>query len=159
FVTVFSFAFQWFVLKHLPVVDCLPYKIGNNIPEKMQIPAGAIPDSTVITFQYEYKGNPIEFTAEEFPEDFNDTDYTYIGRYDKIISKCYTVHLFLDFSLLYAAGNYKTLILLVGDSFQLYLFFLDDINSSSSALYLNITIEFLNSKNNQSFLVTNAVIN
>lgn len=159
FVTVFSFAFQWFVLKHLPVVDCLPYKIGNNIPEKMQIPAGAIPDSTVITFQYEYKGNPIEFTAEEFPEDFNDTDYTYIGRYDKIIRKGNAVPPIKDFSLLSPSGNDTTLNLLTEDSYQLYLFYLDEINPGSWAPYLYTTIELANSKNIQSFLVTNAVIN
>src|SRR5689334_6306102 len=32
FTVIFSFAFQWYVLQHLPVVDCLPYKVGNNIP-------------------------------------------------------------------------------------------------------------------------------
>ncbi|HXO76702.1 MAG TPA: BT_3928 family protein, partial [Puia sp.] len=54
--TLFSFAFQWFVLVHLPVVDCLPYKAGNNIPEKMKAPPGSIPDSTVITMVYEKNG-------------------------------------------------------------------------------------------------------
>src|SRR5580704_8489115 len=27
--TIFSIAFQWYVLVHLPVIDCLPYKIGQ----------------------------------------------------------------------------------------------------------------------------------
>src|ERR1700742_1564036 len=36
--TIFSFAVQWYVLVHLPIVDCLPYKVHNNIPEKMQAP-------------------------------------------------------------------------------------------------------------------------
>src|SRR5690349_10039093 len=31
FAAIFSFAFQWYVLLHLPVKDCLPYRIGNNI--------------------------------------------------------------------------------------------------------------------------------
>ena len=38
-------AFGGYVLVHLPVVDCLPYKAGNNIPEKMLPPPGAIPDN------------------------------------------------------------------------------------------------------------------
>src|SRR5579872_4887870 len=38
--TILSFAFQWYVLVHLPAVDCLPYKAGNNIPEKMKAPPG-----------------------------------------------------------------------------------------------------------------------
>src|SRR3954470_15955528 len=66
FTVVFSFAFQWYVLVHLPVKDCLPYKIGNNISEKMQAPPGSIPDSTVISFVYEKAGKQVEFTADNF---------------------------------------------------------------------------------------------
>src|SRR5687767_14422579 len=54
--TVFSFAFQWYVLVHLPVVDCLPYRVGKNIQQQMKMPEGAIPDSTVINFVYEKEG-------------------------------------------------------------------------------------------------------
>src|SRR6195952_4317994 len=50
--TVFSFSFQWFVLRELPVVDCLAYKAGTNISEKMKSPPGSFPDSVVTTFVY-----------------------------------------------------------------------------------------------------------
>jgi hypothetical protein len=43
-VTVFSFGLQWYSLRYLPPVDCLPFKKGNNIPEKMKLPANAVPD-------------------------------------------------------------------------------------------------------------------
>ena len=43
-VTLFSFGLQWYSLRYLPPVDCLPFKKGNNIPEKMKLPANAIPD-------------------------------------------------------------------------------------------------------------------
>jgi len=39
-----SFGLQWYVLKHLPVVDCLPYKKGNSILEQKKVPAGAVTD-------------------------------------------------------------------------------------------------------------------
>lgn len=87
FVTFFSFAFQWYTLTYLPVVDCLPYKKGNNIPEKMKMPANAIPDSTVITFVYEKDGKQVEFTADKFPDDFNTPPYVFKSRYDKVIRK------------------------------------------------------------------------
>jgi len=32
--TLLSFVFQGYVLKHLPVVDCLPYKVHNDIIEE-----------------------------------------------------------------------------------------------------------------------------
>ncbi len=83
--TVFSFALQWYALRYLPVVDCLPFKKGNNIPEKMKMPANAIPDSTVITFVYEKGGKEIEFTADKFPDDFNGTDYKLVRRYDRVV--------------------------------------------------------------------------
>lgn len=43
-VTVFSFGLQWYSLRYLPPVDCLPFKKGNSIPEKMKLPANAVPD-------------------------------------------------------------------------------------------------------------------
>lgn len=85
--TIFSFGLQWYALKYLPPVDCLPYKKGKNISEQMKMPANAIPDSTVITFAYEKDGKPVEFTASQFPDDFNDSLYTFKKRYDKLIRK------------------------------------------------------------------------
>jgi len=85
-ITVFSFGIQWYSLNYLPPVDCLPFKKGNNIPEKMKMPANGIPDSTVITFVYEKEGKQIEFTADKFPADFNES-YKFISRYDKIVRK------------------------------------------------------------------------
>lgn len=86
-ITLLSFGFQWHTLTYLPVVDCLPFKKGNNIVEKMKMPANAVPDSTVITFVYKKDGKEIEFTADEFPDDFNPETYTLIRRYDKLIRK------------------------------------------------------------------------
>ncbi|MEE6188136.1 BT_3928 family protein [Niabella digestorum] len=84
-VAFFSFAAQRYTLKHLPVVDCLPFKKGNNIAEQMKVPANAIPDSTVIVFEYEKDGQKVSFTADEFPDDFDDSTYTFIDRYDRVI--------------------------------------------------------------------------
>lgn len=86
-VTIFSFGLQWYALKHLPPVDCLPFKKGNDIAEKMKIPANAVPDSIVMTFVYEKAGQRVEFTADKFPDDFNDSLYTFKERYDKVVRK------------------------------------------------------------------------
>lgn len=85
--TAFSFGLQWYVLMHLPLVDCLPYKKGHNILEKRKIPAGAIPDSTVINFVYEKGGQKVEFDTDHFPADFNDSAYKFVTRYDKVVRK------------------------------------------------------------------------
>ncbi len=83
--TLFSFALQWYTLQYLPIADCLPFKKGNNIVEQMKVPAKAIPDSTAITFVYEKEGGKVEFSAESFPDDFNDSTYKFVDRYDKVI--------------------------------------------------------------------------
>lgn len=85
--TVVSFALQWYVLSYLPLIDCLPFKKGNNISQKMKMPSNAIPDSTVITFVYEKEGKNVEFTADKFPSDFKVPPYKFIKRYDKVIRK------------------------------------------------------------------------
>ena len=86
-VIIFSFAVQWYMLTYLPVLDCLPFKVGNNISEQMKMPADAVPDSTEITFVYNKQGKEVEFNAENFPADFSDSLYKFISRHDKIIRK------------------------------------------------------------------------
>jgi uncharacterized membrane protein YphA (DoxX/SURF4 family) len=82
---IFSFALQWYVLNYLPIIDCLPYKVGNNISEKMKMPANAVPEITEIYFTYKKEGKEISFTADHFPSDFNDSTYTFVKREDKVI--------------------------------------------------------------------------
>lgn len=86
-VTVFSFGLQWYALKYLPLVDCLPFKTGNSIPEKMKMPANAVPDSTVITFIYKKAGKEVGFTADKFPADFSADTYEFVRRNDKVVRK------------------------------------------------------------------------
>jgi len=120
--TIFSFASQWYVLKYLPVVDCLPYKIGKNIPEQMKTPPGAIPDSTVITYQYEKQGQPVEFTADKFPADFDDSLYHFVKRYDKLVRKGNAEPPIKDFSLQTIEGNDTTQALLTAPGQKVFLF-------------------------------------
>lgn len=47
------FLFAYHVLMHLPVVDFRPYKIGNNISEKMSVPE----DAPKAVYEYEWKFN------------------------------------------------------------------------------------------------------
>ncbi|HEY0677441.1 MAG TPA: BT_3928 family protein [Chitinophagaceae bacterium] len=101
--TLVAFGLQFYVLHHLPVVDCLPYKKGNNVLEKMKIPAGAIPDSTVITFVYNKNGQQVEFTADKFPSDFDDS-YSFVKRYDKLVRKGNAEAAIKDFSLTDSTG-------------------------------------------------------
>ncbi len=84
-VTLLSFGIQWYVLSYLPIIDCLPYKKRNNISEKMQIPAGAVPDSFAIVFIYEKGGKRYKFSPAELPADYN--TYTLIDRQQELVRK------------------------------------------------------------------------
>jgi uncharacterized membrane protein YphA (DoxX/SURF4 family) len=119
--TVFSFAVQWYVLVHLPIVDCLPYKAGNNIPEKMKSPPGAIPDSTVITMVYEKNGKKMEFDAAHFPKDFDDS-YHFVSRYDKLVREGNAVPAIKDFVLTTGAGTDTTQEVLAARGYKLFEF-------------------------------------
>jgi hypothetical protein len=154
FTAIFSFAFQWYTLLHLPVVDCLPYKVGNNIPEKMQIPAGAIPDSTVITFVYNKQGKEVEFTSAEFPEDFDDSLYKFVKRYDKIVRKGNAMPKIKDFGLHTFYDNDTTQNLLSEDRYQLYLFVKDGYNTGDWGDDFAQIVKTARNKLITSFLVT-----
>ncbi len=82
---VFCFLSQWYVLKHLPVVDCLAYKKGNDLLEQMKVPEGAVPDSFSIKFKYLKSGKEVLFDAEHFPDDFNDSTYQFVDRVQELI--------------------------------------------------------------------------
>ncbi|AVR45567.1 DoxX family protein [Christiangramia fulva] len=47
------FAFCYYVLMHLPVFDFRPYKVGNNIPEKMKLPEEA--RKAEVTYHWKFK--------------------------------------------------------------------------------------------------------
>jgi uncharacterized membrane protein YphA (DoxX/SURF4 family) len=85
-VTFLAFGLQWYALNYLPIVDCLPFKKDKNIPAQMKRPANAIPDSTVISYVYKKDGKTLEFTADNFPADFN-SSYIFESRHDKVIRK------------------------------------------------------------------------
>ena len=77
---------QWYVLRHLPFVDCLPYKVGNNLIEEIKTPDNAVPDVYTYTFEYEKDGKKIEFSEDNLPDDL-DSSYVFIDRKAKLLKK------------------------------------------------------------------------
>jgi uncharacterized membrane protein YphA (DoxX/SURF4 family) len=77
---------QNYVLSHLPIIDCLPYKVGNDIVDKMKVPAAAVPDSISIQMEFEKGGKSFVFDASHFPDDFDST-YIYKSRKEVVIQK------------------------------------------------------------------------
>jgi uncharacterized membrane protein YphA (DoxX/SURF4 family) len=151
--TILPIALQWHVLVHLPVVDCLPYRVHNNILEKMKPPSGAVPDSTVITMVYEKAGKQIEFDASNFPADFNDS-YHFVKRYDKLIRKGNAEAAIKDFVLLTGAGTDTTQAVLEARGYKLFVFIKDiDYEPRSREGFVMLTA-LAKAKNVPVFVVT-----
>jgi len=145
--------FQWYVLKHLPVVDCLPYKKGNNIPEKMMPPPGAIPDSTVITMVYEKNGKKLEFDASHFPADFSDS-YHFVSRYDKLIRKGNAEAAIKDFDLVTGEGTDTTLQVLTARGYKLFLFEKELEGAQSTDRLFGVILTYAKARKIPVFIIT-----
>jgi uncharacterized membrane protein YphA (DoxX/SURF4 family) len=119
--TILSFSLQLHVLQHLPLVDCLPYRIGVNIAEAMKPKPGARPDSVVTTFIYNRNGKQIEIVNNNFPKDF-DESYKLVNRKDKLIREGDDLPAIKDFSLGTQSGNDTTQDLLSRKSYMVFVF-------------------------------------
>lgn len=77
--------------QHLPVIDFLPYKVGNNIPEQMRIPPGAEPD----VFQVMYTLKNVKTGEIKEVDDkvyissgiWEDKNWEYISSSDPVLVK------------------------------------------------------------------------
>jgi uncharacterized membrane protein YphA (DoxX/SURF4 family) len=96
---------QFYVLKHLPVKDCLPYKPGNNILELRKMPPDAIQDKYSYSFVYEKAGTKKEFDVAALP----DSSWTFVERKQTLVTKGKNnVPLINDFSFTTQSGNDTT---------------------------------------------------
>ena len=87
---------------HLPLIDFRPYKIGNNIPELMEIPDDAPHDEYAVTLIYEKDGVEQEFTLQDYPR--GDSSWHFVDQQSKLIKKGYEppIH---DFELINYEGE------------------------------------------------------
>ncbi len=125
-----ALAIQWYALRHLPFVDCLPYKTGNNIWEKMQVPPGAQPDvyETVIT--YEKDGKQMEISQDAFLADSTLWNLNVTDTKSKLIKKGNATPLITDFAVTDYEGNDYTEALLKEPGYN-FLFFIKDVDHAS----------------------------
>ncbi|MCW3115180.1 MAG: DoxX family protein [Segetibacter sp.] len=119
---VFCVVSQWYVLKHLPVVDCLAYKTENNIIEKMKMPEGALSDSFAIKFKYKKDGKDVVFDSNTFPDDFNDSTYQFVDRIQELIRPGTATAPINDFILYGESGEDTTLAILNQPGYYVMLF-------------------------------------
>jgi len=142
FSTILVLLFQWYVMRHLPVTDCLPFKKGNNILKLRKMPANAVPDKKDYKFIYQKDGKKQEFTIKDLP----DSTWEFISREDFIVEKgSNNEPPIKDFYLTSLSGNDSTEAVLSMDA-EYYLFFIRDFSSTDQWLS-NFTSLFALAKN------------
>ncbi|MFY7979707.1 MAG: hypothetical protein ACOVON_06645, partial [Sediminibacterium sp.] len=136
--------------QHLPFIDCLPYKRGNDIKEQMKVPEGAIPDSISIQMSFLKNGKTVQFDVNQFPADFDST-YVYQDRKEVLIQKGNgLVAKIVDFSL-FTLNNEDTTESLFNSSTPYVLIFSGNIDSS---IPWDTLIKTIQEKHQQVYLIT-----
>ena len=118
--TILVLLLQWYVLRNLPLADCLPYKKGNNIVELQKMPANAIPDKYDFLFIYKKDGVQKEFKADATP----DSTWEFVDRKQTLIQKgSNNIPVISDFSLTTENGNDSTdaILNIAGEYYLLYI--------------------------------------
>ncbi len=127
---VFILGISVFCYQNLPILDFRPYKIGNNIPEKMVVPEGAPHNVYETTFIYEKDGVKQNFTLENYPA--NDPSWKFVDSKPVLVKKGYTppIH---DFTITTMTGEEITDLVLADTtySFLLISYKLDKANDSN----------------------------
>ncbi|MGF2411164.1 MAG: BT_3928 family protein [Ferruginibacter sp.] len=127
---------QFYVLKHLPVKDCLPYKPGNNILELRKMPKDATYDKFAYTYFYKKGNEEKDFEYGKQP------DSTWIYQQDKLPNKKLIqkgngkVALINDFSFTTESGTDTTEAIL-NQPGEYYLLFVKDISDTRHTEWLN----------------------
>lgn len=121
--TLLVIFFQWHVMRHLPLVDCLPFKKGNNILALRKMPANAIPDKKDYKFIYRKDGKNQDFSIKELP----DSTWEFVSREDFVVEKgSNNEPPIKDFYLTSLSNNDSTEAILNMDA-EFYLFFVKDV--------------------------------
>lgn len=97
-IVLFALGFGLYTYNFLPVLDFLPYKVGNNIPQLMLSPPGAPQDVYQVTYTLKNKqtGETKEMTDKEYlkTEIWKDSKWEIIGEpVSKLMKKGYDVRI------------------------------------------------------------------
>ncbi len=152
FSTLLVLVFQWYVMRHLPTVDCLPFRKGNNILELRKMPSDAVPDKKDYKFIYQKGGKKQEFTIKDLP----DSTWEFVSRQDFIVQKGKNNEPPIkDFYLTSLSNNDSTEAIMNVDA-EFYLFFVKDVSASTDNWLSNFTsvYELAKNKNRALYIIT-----
>lgn len=103
---------QWYVLKYLPLVDCLPMKKGNNLTIEIKPPKDAIPSvyESRLVYQNTKTGELKDMSQEEFNNSkiWEDASWKWKETKTKLIQKGTDIPRLQNFSLKTLSGYDST---------------------------------------------------
>ncbi len=97
---LFSGGLMWYSYRHLPLIDFMAYKVGNNIKELMTYPENAETDVYETKLYYEKDGKTQEFGMSNLP----DSTWKFVDSKSILVKKGYEppIH---DFTIITADGR------------------------------------------------------
>jgi uncharacterized membrane protein YphA (DoxX/SURF4 family) len=134
-VTAVALFLQWYPLSYLPYIDCLPYKVGANIVEKMQVPEDAEEDVYETTYFYKnlQTGDRKEFSQDEMLAKnlWQDTlNWAYDTAYTVLIKEGNSIPEIIGFKLIDFEEEDQTDYLLSHPK-PVFLWFVRDVSAAS----------------------------
>jgi uncharacterized membrane protein YphA (DoxX/SURF4 family) len=132
---------QFYVLNHLPIKDCLPYKIGNNILELRKTPADATYDKFFYSYFYKKGAEEKEFGMDKLP----DSTWIFVKQANKKLLEKGNgkVALINDFSFTTESGTDTTEAIL-NQPGEYYLLFAKDFNTTKDKWYSDFKTFYAN---------------
>lgn len=127
---VVSLLMQWYVLKNLPVKDCLPYKIGNNILNEMTPGPNYVPEEVKTVLVYKKDGVKKEFDLTNYP--WQDSTWTFDTTINTVVKKAQNEPTIKDFSLSNYNGENVTNTVLTYKG-NVFLLFVKDVHTANTA--------------------------
>ncbi len=132
-----STAFGVYCIMHLPIIDFLPYKIGNNLPQLMSVPAGAVPDQyqIIYTMKNLKSGETKKMGDKEYLSSgiWEDPAWEYVSASDPVLVKAGYQPKIKDLLIADSDGNDQTKLVIE--------------NPEYNFLIITENLTFINSKN------------
>lgn len=131
-----AIGFMMWTLRHLPVVDFRPYKVGNDLLALMEYPEDAEADQYEVTLVYEKDGEEQTFTLETYPK--GDSTWTFVSQQSILIKKGYEppIH---DFEIINAQDEDITYDLLESDQ-PVTLVIMYDLNKTETSTLESVSL-------------------
>ena len=117
---LFAFGSQWWVLHHLPYHDCLPYKVGNNLWDKMQTEPGATQAEYETVLTYEKNGVKKDYKPDNIP--WKDSTWKFVDSKSTLVKEATGMPAIQDFAIMAPNGDDETQKILTAKGYVIFWF-------------------------------------